>query len=56
VLVGDALFALALGVLAGTLAGKVLPAMAITLGGFLATRVAAPLMPRPVAAGSPPPR
>lgn len=47
VLVGYALFALALGVLAGTLTGKVLPAMAITLGGFLATRVAVALLLRP---------
>ena len=47
VLVGYALFAFALGVLAGTLTGKVLPAMAITLGGFLATRVAVALFLRP---------
>jgi hypothetical protein len=47
VLVGYALFALALGVLAGTLTGKVLPAMAVTLGGFLATRVAVALPLRP---------
>jgi ABC-type transport system involved in multi-copper enzyme maturation permease subunit len=47
VLVGYALFAFALGVLAGTLTGKVLPAMAITLGGFLATRVAIALLLRP---------
>jgi ABC-type transport system involved in multi-copper enzyme maturation permease subunit len=47
VLVGYALFAFALGVLAGTLTGKVLPAMAITLGGFLATRVAVALLLRP---------
>jgi|SoiMetStandDraft_2_1073263.scaffolds.fasta_scaffold02440_2 hypothetical protein len=47
VLVGYALFALALGVLAGTLTGKVLPAMAVTLGGFLATRVAVALLLRP---------
>ena len=46
-LVGYALFALALGVLAGTLTGKVLPAMAVTLGGFLATRVAVALLLRP---------
>ena len=47
VLVGYALFALALGVLAGTLTGKVLPALAVTLGGFLATRVAVALLLRP---------
>jgi len=47
VLVGYALFALALGVLAGTLTGKVLPTMAVTLGGFLATRVAVALLLRP---------
>jgi hypothetical protein len=47
VLVGYALFAFALGVLAGTLTGKVLPAMALTLGGFLATRVAVALFLRP---------
>ena len=47
VLAGYALFALALGVLAGTLTGKVLPAMAVTLGGFLATRVAVALLLRP---------
>ena len=47
VLVGYALFAFALGVLAGTLTGKVLPAMAVTLGGFLATRVAVALLLRP---------
>jgi hypothetical protein len=47
VLVGYALFALALGVLAGTLTGKVMPAMAVTLGGFLATRVAVALLLRP---------
>ena len=47
VLVGYALFAFALGVLAGTLTGKVLPAMAITLGGFLAIRVAVALLLRP---------
>ena len=47
VLVGYGLFAFALGVLVGTLTGKVLPAMAITLGGFLATRVAVALLVRP---------
>jgi hypothetical protein len=47
VLVGYAVFAFALGVLVGTLTGKVLPAMAITLGGFLATRVAVALLVRP---------
>ena len=47
VLVGYALFAFALGVLAGTLTGKVLPAMAVTLAGFLATRVAVALLLRP---------
>ena len=47
VLVGYALFALALGVLTGTLTGKVLPTMAVTLGGFLATRVAVALLLRP---------
>jgi hypothetical protein len=47
VLVGYALFAFALGVLAGTLTRKVLAAMALTLGGFLATRVAVALLLRP---------
>jgi hypothetical protein len=47
VVVGYALFALALGVLAGTLTGKSLPAMAVTLGGFLATRLVVALMARP---------
>jgi hypothetical protein len=47
VLVGYALFAFALGVLAGTLTRKVLPAMAVTLGAFLATRVAVALLLRP---------
>jgi hypothetical protein len=47
VLIGYALFAFALGVLAGTLTGKVLPAMTLTLGGFLATRVAVALLLRP---------
>src|SRR4029453_19616654 len=41
------LFALALGVFAGALARKVLPAMAVTLGAFLAPRVAVALMLRP---------
>jgi hypothetical protein len=47
VLVGYALFAFALGVLAGTLTGKVLPAMALTLGAFLATRVVVAVALRP---------
>ena len=47
VLVGYALFAFALGVLAGTLTRKVLAAMAVTLGVFLATRVAVALLVRP---------
>jgi ABC-2 family transporter protein len=47
VLVAYALFAVALGVLAGTLTRKVLPAMAVTLGGYLATRVLVALMVRP---------
>jgi hypothetical protein len=47
VLVGYALFGFALGVLAGTLTGKVLAAMAVTLGAFLATRVAVALLLRP---------
>jgi hypothetical protein len=47
VLIGYALLAFALGVLAGTMTGKVLPAMAITLGGYLATRVAVALLLRP---------
>ena len=47
VLVGYALFAFALGVLAGTLTGKVLAAMAVTLGAFLATRAAVALLLRP---------
>ena len=47
VLVGYALFAFALGVLTGTMTRKVLPAMAITLGGYLAARVAVALLLRP---------
>jgi ABC-2 family transporter protein len=47
VLVGYALFAFALGVLVGTMTRKVQPAMAITLGGYLATRVAVALLVRP---------
>jgi hypothetical protein len=47
VLVGYALFAFALGVLAGSVTGRVLPAMAVTLGGYLALRVAVGLLARP---------
>jgi hypothetical protein len=37
--VGYALFAMALGILAGTLLRRTIPAMAITLGGFVAVRI-----------------
>jgi hypothetical protein len=47
VLVGYALFAVALGVFAGALTRKTLPAMAITLAGFLATRLPVGLLARP---------
>ncbi len=47
VLVGYTLFALALGVFAGALTRKTLPAMAITLAGFLATRLPVGLLARP---------
>ena len=45
--VGYTLFAVALGVLAGTLVPKVLPAMALTLAGFAGARVAVALLARP---------
>jgi hypothetical protein len=45
--VGYALFAVALGVFAGVLTRKTLPAMAITLTGFLATRLPVGLLARP---------
>jgi hypothetical protein len=41
------IFAVALGVFAGTVLPKVLPAMALTLGGFLGVRVAVALLARP---------
>jgi hypothetical protein len=41
------LFAVALGVFAGTFLNRVLPAMAVTLGGFLAIRVAIAGLARP---------
>jgi hypothetical protein len=47
VLVGYALFALALGVFAGALTRKTQAAMAITLAGFLATRLPVGLLARP---------
>jgi hypothetical protein len=47
VLVGYTLFAVALGVFAGALTRKTLPAMAITLAGFLATRLPVGLLVRP---------
>jgi len=45
--VGYTLFAVALGVFAGTLLPKVLPAMALTLAGFVGARVAVALLARP---------
>jgi len=45
--VAYALFALALGVLVGTLVRRTLPAMAATLGGFIAVRVLVTLFARP---------
>ncbi len=44
--VGYTLFAVALGVFAGTLLPKVLPAMALTLAGFVGARVAVALLAR----------
>jgi hypothetical protein len=44
--VGYALFAMALGILAGTLLRRTMPAMAVTLGGFLAVRLAITLVLR----------
>jgi hypothetical protein len=45
--VGYALFAVALGVFAGTALPKVLPAMAVTLAGFVGVRLAVALFARP---------
>ena len=45
--VGYALFALALGVFAGAVTRRVLAAMAVTLGGFLAARIAVAVLARP---------
>lgn len=45
--VGYTLFAVALGVFAGTALPKVLPAMAVTLAGFVGVRVAVALLGRP---------
>jgi hypothetical protein len=45
--VGYTLFALALGVCAGTLTRRTLPAMALTLGAFLATRIVVTVAARP---------
>ena len=45
--VGYTLFAVALGVFAGTALPKVLPAMALTLAGFVGVRVAVALLGRP---------
>jgi hypothetical protein len=45
--VGYTLFALALGVFAGVLTRRTLPAMAVTLVGFLAARLAVELLARP---------
>jgi hypothetical protein len=47
VLLGYFLFALALGVFAGALTRKVLPAMAVTLVGFLALRLLVAVVARP---------
>lgn len=45
--IGYTLFAVALGVFAGTVWPKVLPAMAATLGGFVAVRLAVAILARP---------
>ncbi|MFF2013946.1 ABC transporter permease [Streptomyces sp. NPDC058195] len=45
--IGYTLFALALGVFAGTVCRKVLPAMAVTLGGFTVVRLGIELLARP---------
>ncbi|ABW12450.1 putative transmembrane transport protein [Parafrankia sp. EAN1pec] len=45
--VGFSLFAVALGILAGTITRRVLPAMAITLVGFAASRIAVVFLLRP---------
>jgi hypothetical protein len=45
--VGYTLFAVALGIFAGSLLPKVLPAMALTLAGFVGARVAVALLARP---------
>jgi hypothetical protein len=45
--VGYTLFAVALGVFAGTLLPKVLPAMALTLAGFVGARVVVAVLARP---------
>lgn len=45
--IGYTLFAVAVGVFAGTLTRKVLPAMAITLGAFLAARIVVTIFVRP---------
>lgn len=45
--IGYTLFAVALGVFAGTVWPKVLPAMAATLGGFVAVRLAVAVLARP---------
>jgi hypothetical protein len=45
--VGYTLFAVALGIFAGTVWHRVLPAMAVTLAGFLGVRVALTLLARP---------
>jgi hypothetical protein len=47
VVVGYALFALALGVFAGAVTGRMLPAMATTVVGFIGTRVVVMLAARP---------
>ena len=45
--IGYTLFAVALGIFAGTIWQKVLPAMAVTLAGFVGLRVALTLLARP---------
>ncbi|MCX4749952.1 ABC transporter permease [Kitasatospora sp. NBC_01287] len=45
--IGYTLFALALGLFVGTVRPKVLPAMALTLGGFTAVRLAVEMLARP---------
>lgn len=45
--IGNTLFAVALGIFAGTIWQKVLPAMAVTLAGFVGLRIALTVLARP---------